>query len=205
MYSAWTTKQGNTFDVGKSCAFLLPVWSIADACKAITWLFAVIFREWESEQQKALLDLRCILWTLRTSLDEPVRLSALNYLAATTLTEFDPIFVVDCFNILFDCVKVIDGKAVTAQGMEQLAQASSTWCPKTLSHLMAVDPTSRVLEDVRRRYAGTVLPLIYLDGLPFQIPTLCTQSTRCLIQTSPLGAGGKPNGKSDGRLRTIQQ
>jgi len=148
---------------------LLPVWSIADACKAITWLLVAIFRwlEQGSGQQTALLDLHCISWALQTSLDGPVRLSALNYLATITPTEFDPIIVLDCFNILLCCVKVIDGKAVTAQGMEQLATASSTCCLQMLSHLMAVDPTSRVLEDVRRRYAGAILPLTYLGGLPF--------------------------------------
>ena len=36
-----------------------------------------------------------------------------------------------------------------------------------LSHLLAIDPTSRVLEDVQRRYAGAVPPLTYLCGLPF--------------------------------------
>ena len=109
---------------------LLPVWLIADACKVITWLLVIIFHWMEqgSGHQMALLDLHCILWTLQTSLDGPVRLSTLNYLATATLVEFDPILVVDCFNILLGCFKVIDGKAVTAQGMEELAVVSSTCC-----------------------------------------------------------------------------
>ena len=144
--------------VHNSTAFLfillLPVWLTMDACMAIPWLLVWFSRPLErgSERQTALLDLRCILWTLQTSLDEPVRLSTLNYVASTTLADFDPALVVGCFNVLLGCVKAIDGQAVIAQGMEQLAAVSSMCCLQTLSHLMATDPTSRVLEDTGRRY-----------------------------------------------------
>lgn len=171
---AWYELKGPPYSLIKtpialSFILLLPIWSIADACKAIRWLLVVVFRRFErgSVRQMALLDLHCISWTLQTSLDGPVRLSALKHLTTTTLAEFDPILVVDCFNILLGCVKVIDGKAVTAQRMEQLAKASSMCCLQMLSHLMAIDPTSRVLEDVRRRYSEAVPPSTYLDSLPF--------------------------------------
>ena len=133
---------------------LLPLWLTMDACMAIIWLLVQFSRRLErgSEQKTASLDLHCISWTLRTSLDEPVRVSTLNYLASTTLADFDPALVVDCFDVLFGCVKVIGDQAVIAQGMEQLAAVSSICCLRTISHLIATDPTSSVLEDTRRRY-----------------------------------------------------
>ena len=126
---------------------------------AVIWLLDWFSRrlERDSELQTAFLDIHCISWTLQTSLDGPVRLSTLNYLASTTLANFEPALVVDCFNVLFSCVKVIDRQVVIAQGMENLAAASSLCCLQTLSHLMAADPTSRVLEDTRRRYGGAFL------------------------------------------------
>ena len=148
---------------------LLPVILIMDVCKATTWLLVASFRRLQrkSEGQTASLDLHCISWTLQTSLDGPVRLSTLNYLAAATVADFDPALVVDCFNILFGCVKVIYDKPVIAQGMEQLAMAASVCCLRTLSHLMTKDPTSRILGDSRRRYARVFPFSTDLNDLPF--------------------------------------
>ena len=133
---------------------LLPIWLTMDACMAVIWLLDWFSRRLErgSEWQTALLDIHCISWTLQTSLDGPVRLSTLNYLASTTLDNFEPTLVEDCFNVLFGCVKFIGGQAVIAQGMEQLTAVSSVCCLQTLSHLMAADPTSRVLGDTYARY-----------------------------------------------------
>jgi len=122
----------------------------------------------EIEHRTDVLDMRCILWALRTSLDGPVRLSVLNYLAtATTLAEFDPTLVVDCLDILLGCVKVTDGHVVITQGLEQLARVSALCFLQTLSHLTAIDPTSTVLEDVRQRYTTTFPLRINFDGPPF--------------------------------------
>ena len=148
---------------------LLPIWLTMDACTAIIWLLVWFARRLEqgSEQQTALLDLRCISWTLQTSLDAPVRLSTLNYLASAALANFDPSLVVNCFNVLFGCVRVVYGQVVITQGMEQLVAVTSMCCLQTLSHLMAMDPTSRVLEDTYRRCRRAFPFTIYLDNLPF--------------------------------------
>ena len=147
--------------------FLLPIWLTMDACMAIIWLLDSVSHQSkrEPEQQMALLDLHCISWTLQTSLDGPVRLSTLDYLASTTLANFDPTLVAGCFDILFGCVKHVGGRAVITQGMEQLAEASSICCLRTLSRLIATDPTSKILEDTCRRYAMTFPRHLY--NLPF--------------------------------------
>ena len=147
---------------------LLPIWLTVDACMAIIWLLAWVshWLERGSERQTAVLDIHCISWTLQTSLDGPVRVSALDYLASTTLVNFEPTLVVDCFNVLFGCVEVIGDQAVIAQGMEQLTAVSSMCCLLTLSHLMATDPTSRVIGDTIRRYRRTFPSKTYLNNLP---------------------------------------
>ena len=148
----------------------LPICLIIDGYKAITWLLVAFSRRLQrapEQQQMALLDLHCVLWTLQISLDGPVRLTILNYLATMTLVDFDPALVVECFDILFGCVKTIDRKPVIAQGMEQLAAASSACCLQALSHLMAIDPTSRVIEDTRKRYTKAFPLSTDITGLPF--------------------------------------
>ena len=150
-------------------ALLLPVWLLVDTCMAIICFLGFLFRRLERgpEQQTVLLDLRCISWTLQTSLDGPVRLPTLKYLATIPLADSDPALVVDCFNILFGCVKTIHGGAAIAQGMGQLAEASSLCCLQTLSHLLATDPTSRVLMNTCMSYARAFQFAPDLDGLQF--------------------------------------
>ena len=155
------------------CALLLPIWFVMDACWVTVQLLAflphkVSFRlQRGSESLTAALDLRCISWMLQTSLDGPVLLSALNYLVSTILTDPDPIIVVHCFNILLSCVKARGrNMAVINQGMEQLATASTLCCLHTLSHLAVMDPTLRVLENVRQRYTRAFKFETTFDGLP---------------------------------------
>ena len=144
---------------------LLPIWLILDVCRAIVWSLVISFcwvdqqvqkvSEWRAamlDQQAAMLDQHCISWTLRTSLDGPVRLSALDYLTTTILADFDPTLVVDCFDVLFGCIKLAHYEVVVIQGSEQLAAASALCCLHILPHLMAKDPTPRVLEDIHQRY-----------------------------------------------------
>jgi len=147
----------------------MPIWLIMDTCKAIVWLLDILFHQSEqrSEQQKALLDLHCISWTLRTSLDEPVLLSTLSYLVARKLHNFDPILVVDCSNLLFGCIKVVDDKAMITRGMERLATAASMCYLQTLSHLMATNPGSRVIEDTFRTFTKAFPPSTDLNEFPF--------------------------------------
>ena len=114
------------------------------------------------------LDLHCISWMLQTSLDRDIHLSTMEYLTAMIgLADFDPALVVDCFNILASCVKVINNHAVTTQGLEQLATTSAICLLRTFSHLSAMDPTSGVLIDVRQRYNRVFPPWTNFAGLPF--------------------------------------
>ena len=108
-----------------------------------------------SEHQAAVLNLRCILWTLQTSLDGPVRLLTLNYLTTTKLTYFDPTLVGVCLNILIGCTSTSHMGVVITPGSEQLAKVSALCCLHTLSHLVAMDPIPRTLEHVRQQYART--------------------------------------------------
>jgi len=119
------------------------------------------------EQEPVVLDLHCISWTLETSLHGPVRLSALNYLATLTLPDFDPTLVTSCLNVLFGCVKTIDGSVVINQGSEELAAMSALCCLHTISHLRATYPPSRFLDSIRQRYTRVFRSETNFDNLPF--------------------------------------
>jgi len=158
-----------------SYIYLLPVYFFMDAYRlqlAIIWPFTAPARRAYSwlrrgpERQTTVLDLRYISWTLRTSLDGPVRLSALNYLATMTLVHLDPSLVVYCFDLLISCVKVTDGKVTITQGLEQLAASSALCCLHTLSHLTVTGPMLRI-EDIRQQYARAFPSEVNFDDLPF--------------------------------------
>ena len=152
--------------------FLLPIWFAIGACRIIiqALLFFPCWIYFQSQQgselQTAALDLRCISWTLQTSLHEQDRLSTLNYLARTPLVDPDPTLVADCFDILIGCIRVINGKAVITQGMEQLAAVAVLCCLHTLSHLMVADPNPRTLGKVRQQYVGAFSGETDFDDLP---------------------------------------
>jgi len=121
----------------------------------------------ESDQQAVASDIQCILWILQTSLDKDLRLSTLKTLAAmTTLGGFNPALVSACFDVLVGCVAVVGGEAVIARGLEEFATASVTCCLRTIFHLTAMDPTSSVLRDVRKRYTGAFPLTIRFKNLP---------------------------------------
>jgi len=106
------------------------------------------------DQQVIMSDLRCVSWMLQTSLDRVVHLSTLEHLATmTTLTDFNTTIVVDCFNAFVGCTNINDYRVVVVRGLEQLAAVSALCFFNTISHLLVLDPTSSVLEDVRQRYA----------------------------------------------------
>ena len=120
------------------------------------------------DRQTTFLDLQCISWILQTSLDETVRLSTLESLATmTSLADFDPSLVANCFNIFIGCVKVINRTVVITQGMEQLAAASVMGLLRTFSHLSVMDPIPGVLEDVRQHYHMIFPSEASFKGLPF--------------------------------------
>jgi len=151
----------------------LPVWFLADVCRATIWLlvgFSRRMRLWSrrvSELSMAMLDLRCISWILRSSPDGPIRLATLNHLAMTTLADFDPTLVADCFDILTGCVKVIDEKAVVTRGTEQLAPAAALCCLRTLSHLTVEDSIVMALGSVRQQYDRVFPHGTDFSALPF--------------------------------------
>ena len=118
---------------------LLPIWLIEGVGKAIIWPVGISRRvySWlqrrsdqQIEQQMAVMDLHCISWTLRTSLDRSVRLAALNYLTTMTLADFDPTVVVDCFDILISCIKVTSLRG----GHSRVRAACSSICPGLPPH-----------------------------------------------------------------------
>ena len=103
--------------------------------------------------QRTTLDVQCISWVLRTSLDKAVHLSTLESLATMmSLADFDPTLVAYCFNIFIGCMKVTSRTVVITRGLEKLATASAMCLLRTFSHLSVVDPTSGVLGGVRQRY-----------------------------------------------------
>ena len=121
--------------------------------------------------------LRCISWTLQTSLDKPVHLTTLKYLLTITkLTGLDPALVTDCFNVYAGCVSLRDHQLVIIQGLEQLATVSARCFFHTLCHLSATDPTSSTLVDLRRRYIRTFPFGTDFNGLPFDRIAMMTHS-----------------------------
>ena len=106
-------------------------------------------------QQTTPQELRCILWTLQTSLDKFIHLSTLKRLATMPdLIGLEPSLIVECLNIFVGCLSFSNRKVVIIQGLEQLATVSATAFFHTFLRLTTVDPASGVLADVRRRYDG---------------------------------------------------
>ena len=120
------------------------------------------------DHQTTVLDFRCISWMLQTSLDKAVRLSALKHLAAmTTLVDFNPTLVVDCFNIFISCINANNRNVVVLQGAEKLATLSAVCFLRTFHHLSVMDPTSGVLADLRQRYNRVFHSGTDFRSLPF--------------------------------------
>jgi len=117
--------------------------------------------------QIAALDLRCISWMLRTSLDKTIHLLTLRLLATmTTPAIFDPTLVSACLDILTSCVSIVSGKVVILQGSEEFATLSALCCLRMLSRLTTVDPASSVFKDVRRQYTKAFPIETDFGGLP---------------------------------------
>ena len=117
--------------------------------------------------QSAVLDLRCISWTLQKSLDGPARLAALKSLATmkTTAASSPALFSV-CFDILIGCISIGDGKVGIPQGSEEIVEVSALCCFRGLSRLAATDPTLGAAKEVRQRYT-TAFPFeTNFAGLP---------------------------------------
>ena len=120
------------------------------------------------DQQTTMLDLRCISWVLRTSLDKAIHLSAFKHLVLIPeLSSLPSTLVVDSFHIFTGCVNISGGKVVIAQGLEQLATVSAEGFLCTLRHLASEDPTSNVLVNLQRRYREAIPSKVNSTGLPF--------------------------------------
>jgi hypothetical protein len=123
---------------------------------------------WEVDRQTAALDLRCISWSLRTSLDIPVHRSGLKHLVTMSrLTDLDPTLVTNCFDVFIGCVIIRNHKVVIIQGLEQLAMVSAGCFFRTFHRLSVTDPTSNVLAYLRIHY-NKVFPFTTdFKDLPF--------------------------------------
>ena len=119
-------------------------------------------------QQAIVLDLRCVSWVLKTSLDKLDHLSAFNHLwSMPELGKFDPILVVECFNGFNSSIGFSNGRVVVIPGLEYLAEVAVMSFYRTLCHLTAMDPTSNVLADLRRRYNKVFSPRTDFSGVQF--------------------------------------
>ena len=155
----------DAFRLGREMVWLL----VTFARRVYAWLFGSPSTPTHGPDHRAtLLELQCISWVLRTSLDKPNHLSALEYLAIIAeLADFDPTLVADCFDILAGCVNIINHTVTIARGSDRLATASATCLLHTASHLSAVDPGSSVLGDVRQLYNNIFPPQTDFDDVPF--------------------------------------
>ena len=99
------------------------------------------------------------------SLDKDDHSSTLEYLMTIAPpTGFNPSLVVDCFNILVGCTRVVNSHVVTPHGLEQLETASTMCLLHTFSHLSVMGPMPTVLTEVHLRYQRVFPPdAIYKD------------------------------------------
>jgi hypothetical protein len=120
---------------------------------------------------RSALDLSSISWILRTSLNDTIRLSALQYLVSIPeLPKFDSALVANCFHVFIGSSSLSNGKVVVGQGLEQLAAISARCFFRTFHHLSVTDPTSTFLGELRRCY-NRVFPLeTDFGGHPFHCP-----------------------------------
>ena len=152
----------------ESCPYQTPVVIIL---RQILRLFEAPSQPRVTDQHQANLDLRCISWIFRTSLDRCTRRLAFNYLwTIPELSHVEPALVSNCFDILFGYIHVNDGEAATAKESRQLATAAVTGFLRTSYQLLATHPTSSAAVDLRRNYRKNFgLPSqANFEGLPFR-------------------------------------
>ena len=147
----------------------LPIRTHRLVCRVCRWLQGMrSFVEQGLDQQAVALDLRCISWTFQTSLEKPVHHSIVKYLVTIPeLPDFDPTFVIHCFEALVGCLSVNNGKVVIVEGLGQSALASAQSLSRTFHRLQVTDPTSSVLRDFRQLYDATFSFWADFSDLPF--------------------------------------
>ena len=154
----------DTFCLGQTIVHLL----VVPTHWVYTQLVSAPSTQENGSNQQLTLDLRCISWILKTSLDKTVHLSTLNFLATSAaLGDFDPVLVADCFNVLTDCVAVIDGTVVVTQGLEQLATVSAMCLFRTLSYISVRNPHSSILGSVCQGYRNFFEHNTNFEGFTF--------------------------------------
>ena len=137
-------------------------------------------RERQPTSQTIILDLLCVSWTLQTSLNRDIHLSALKYLMSVLEhADFDPAHVVDCFNIFIGGIRVNNGRVAITQGLEQLTTACAECIYRIFHRLTVTDPTSSTLQGMHQRYHGA-----FPDGTDFTgFPSRHTMTViNCLIR-----------------------
>jgi len=159
------TLGGDILRLGRATADL----SVASTRRVCTRLVYVLSTpRLGSSQPTTFLDIRCVSWMLKTSLDKGVHLSTLEFLATTApLVDFHPTLVMDCLNIFTGCVEVIGSTVAVTQGSGRLATASAMCLLRTVSHLSVTDPGSSVLRGVRQRYGEVFLRDTGFKNFPF--------------------------------------
>ena len=140
-----------------------------------SWLFRTSpVSEQALDYQETKLDLRCISWTLRTSLDKTINLLTFNFLKTILATpDFNPDIVVDCFDVFSNCFTQHNGISIT-RGSEQLADISAMCFLCTFSSFLITTPTSSTIENARQRYkiAFPVFPGTQYPSYPFYVKVI---------------------------------
>ena len=152
----------------ESCPYQTPIVNIL---RQILRLFGIPSQPRAADHQQAKLDLRCISWVLRTSLDKRIHRSAFDYLwTIPELPHVEPTFVSDCFNIFLGCINVSNGEVVVVEESKRLVTAAATGFLRTSCQLLATDPTSSATVDLRRNYRKNFRFSSWknFEGLPFR-------------------------------------
>ena len=158
----------DVYNLGRTAVgmlFVFPIRTYRLLRRVYTWLHS---SPPSFDRQMIALDLRCISWTLQTSLDRLARLSALKHLVTITeFTDLDPNLAVDCFNLFVGFISISNGKVVVVQGLEELAALSARCFFQTFRHLLTMHQTPSVLGDLQWRYFRVFPDDTYFRGLPF--------------------------------------
>ena len=156
----------------ESCPYQTPAVNIL---RQILRLLRIPSQPRGTDQQHTKLDLQCIRWILRTSLDKRIHRSAFNYLWANPdlPSHVEPTLVLDCFNIFLGCINVKNDKVVVVGEPKQLVTAAATGFLRASYQLLAADPTSSSATDLRRSYEDLGLSSrMDFEGLPFRYTTV---------------------------------
>ena len=132
----------------ESCPYQTPVVNII---RKILPLFGISSQRRTVDQQQRKLDLRCISWILRTSLDKFAHRLAFDYLwTIPELPHVEPTLVSDCFNIFIDCVNVNDDVVEIVDRSKHLMSTAATGFLRTSYQLLVTGSNRSAMVDLRR-------------------------------------------------------